>query len=178
MLNAVLYNWVFPFRCMRISTMMGLVILSFCQQIYAQSPDILVQDSDYQLGLEAFSDGNFERAANLWLADAYNGSMEAQFNVGVLYIEGKGVTRNRVEAAFWFEKAAEQGHPEAQYNLGHLILEDQDDITLITEGIDWWRQSAEQDFAIAQYNYGRAIFYGIGAACRKVFERECKCVHE
>jgi len=114
------------------------------------------------LGVQAFADGDFERAANLWLADAYQGSADAQFNVGVLYVEGKGVSVDRGEAVFWFEKAAEQGHPEAQYNLGHLLLEEQGDIERIQQGIEWWRKSAEQDFAIAQYNYGRAVFYGIG----------------
>ncbi|MBX2867717.1 MAG: SEL1-like repeat protein [Acidiferrobacterales bacterium] len=121
-----------------------------------------MRDSDYALGVEAFADGDFERAANLWLADAYKGSADAQFNVGVLYIEGKGVSIDRGEALFWFEKAAVQGHPEAQYNLGHLLLEEKGDVERIREGIEWWRKSAEQGFAIAQYNYGRAVFYGIG----------------
>ena len=164
MLNLVRSNFAFVCRGAWFLTAVSFVLLTLCRQGFAQSPEILVEGSDYTLGLEAFSGGEFERAANLWLAEAYNGSMEAQFNVGVLYVQGKGVTRNRVEAAFWFEKAAEQGHPEAQYNLGHLILEDQDDVTLITEGINWWRRSAEQDFAIAQYNYGRAVFHGIGVA--------------
>ncbi len=139
-----------------------LFLLSLSSPTLAQKADELAQDSDYALGVQAFADGDFERAANLWLADAYKGFADAQFNVGVLYIEGKGVSIDRGEAVFWFEKAAVQGHPEAQYNLGHLLLEEKGDVERIGEGIEWWRKSAEQGFAIAQYNYGRAVFYGIG----------------
>ncbi len=81
----------------------------------------------YQRGVEAFANGEYEAAANIWLIEAYEGSTDAQFNLGVMYIEGKGVEQSRDEAIFWFTKAAQQGHREAQYNLGHLLLEERED---------------------------------------------------
>ncbi len=131
-------------------------------QAQSQENKDLTQDSEYARGIKAFAEGDFEKAANLWLADAYLGSADAQFNIGVLYVEGKGLRYDRAEAIFWFTKAAKQDHQEAQYNLGHLLLEEQEDVSKIKQGIEWWRQSAESGFPIAQYNYGRALFYGIG----------------
>jgi len=129
----------------------------------AQDATQLTQDSEYVKGVKAFAEGNFEQAADLWLADAHRGAPDAQFNIGVLYIEGKGLPLDRGEAISWFTKAANQGHPEAQYNLGHLLLEQTGDVDKIREGIDWWRKSAESGYTVAQYNYGRALYYGVGA---------------
>lgn len=116
----------------------------------------------FQKGVDAYANGDYDTAANIWLIEAYEGSHDAQFNLGVMYIEGKGVAKNITEAIFWFDKAASTGHIEAQYNLGHLYFQNSDDEESIKKGVDWWRKSAEQGFAIAQYNYGRALFHGIG----------------
>ena len=102
----------------------------------AQEPDSankaeFVESSEYAKGIEAFAEGDFLAAADLWLTDAYLGVANAQFNVGVLYIEGKGLAKDRDEGVFWFTKAARQGHVEAQYNLGHLLLEEQKNVTKI-----------------------------------------------
>ena len=120
------------------------------------------ETSDYQQGVEAYAAGDYQRAANIWLIEAYEGSADAQFNLGVMYIEGRGMEQSRDEAIFWFTKAARSGHFEAQYNLGHLFLEEKEDPDKVRQGIDWWRQSAESGFAIAQFNYGRALYFGIG----------------
>lgn len=42
----------------------------------------------------------------------------AQFNLGVLYDEGKGMPEDNAKAMEWYQKAAEQGFPQAQVNLG------------------------------------------------------------
>lgn len=148
--------------CLFIKIAFGILgsVISFLA--VAQDASQLVQDSEYVRGVKAFADGDFEQAAEFWLADAYRGAADAQFNLGVLYIEGKGLPVDRSEAVFWFEKAANQGHPEAQYSLGHLLLEQTGDVEKIRQGIEWWRKSAEAGFAVAQYNYGRALYYGVG----------------
>ena len=140
----------------------ALVCVVVSMTAVAQNAAQLVEGSEYVRGVQAFAEGDFQQAADLWLADAYRGTADAQFNVGVLYIEGKGLPLDRGEAIFWFTKAADQGHPEAQYNLGHLLLEQSGDVDKIREGIEWWRKSAEAGFPVAQFNYGRALFFGVG----------------
>ena len=53
----------------------------------------------------------YRRAAEQGLADA-------QYNLGVTYIIGKGVPQDYAEAVYWFRQAVEQGHAAAQYSLG------------------------------------------------------------
>ncbi len=48
---------------------------------------------------------------------ALRGDMKAQYEVGTMYEQGKGVGRDLAQAALWYEKAAWQGHVDAQYNL-------------------------------------------------------------
>ena len=116
----------------------------------------------FQQGINAFAVGDYQTAADIWLVEAYEGSRDAQFNLGVMYIEGKGVAQNRDDAIFWFIKAAENDHVQAQYNLGHLYFEDKGDQESLKKGVAWWRRSSLQGFGIAQFNYARAVFYGFG----------------
>ncbi|NOT17364.1 MAG: sel1 repeat family protein [Sulfuriferula sp.] len=54
-------------------------------------------------------------------ADAQNGDVNAQYNLGVLYFEGKDVPQDYVEAAKWYGAAADQGDKQAQFNLGLMF---------------------------------------------------------
>ena len=48
---------------------------------------------------------------------AERGYDKAQYNLALMYYDGKGVPQNHAEAVKWFHKAAEQGHDKAQYDL-------------------------------------------------------------
>jgi len=58
----------------------------------------------------------------LWRGAASEGLVEAQFNLGVVFGNGQGVTKNEAEAAKWFRKAAEQGDVGARGALHQLGL--------------------------------------------------------
>lgn len=55
----------------------------------------------------------FTRAAQL-------GDPDAQWALGMLYYEGKGVTRNVDEAIHWLIEAAQRGNENAKKNLGAM----------------------------------------------------------
>jgi len=69
-------------------------------------------------GLSAYNAGKFSDAANYFKQAADQGDAGAQYNLGLMYNDGQGVTSNRKEAAKWFQKAAEQGFAKAQDILG------------------------------------------------------------
>ena len=48
---------------------------------------------------------------------ATQGSVEAQYKLGTLYVLGEGGPQDYTEAAKWFRKAAEQGLVDAQSSL-------------------------------------------------------------
>src|SRR5271157_6236517 len=76
--------------------------------------------ADTAAGLAAFKNKDYQRAYREWKAAADAGQAEAQFDLGVLYAQGRGVRRDLTEAAKWYRKSAEQGNAEAQFALGQL----------------------------------------------------------
>ncbi len=55
---------------------------------------------------------------------AEQGHVDAQFSLGMHYLEGHDAERNLAEARKWLEAAALQGHAEAQYQLANLLSRD------------------------------------------------------
>lgn len=51
---------------------------------------------------------------------AEDGNMDAQYRLGRMYHDGRGVLEDANREAKWFRKAAEQGHPDAQKRLGSM----------------------------------------------------------
>lgn len=49
---------------------------------------------------------------------AVAGDMQAQYELGRIYDEGKAIPRNSKEAAYWYRRAARNGHTEALLALG------------------------------------------------------------
>ncbi len=76
--------------------------------------------ADFQTGLDAYQKGDYVGAAKEWRPLAEQGDPIAQFNLGLLYLDGHGVPQNPVEAANWFRRAAEQDYTQAQHNLGAM----------------------------------------------------------
>ena len=76
--------------------------------------------ADFQTGLDAFNKGDYTTAAKEWRQLAEAGEPEAQFNLGLLFLDGHGVPQSPVEAANWFRRAAEQDYTQAQHNLGAM----------------------------------------------------------
>ena len=54
--------------------------------------------------------------------DAKEGDAEAQYQLGVMFEQGKGVKQSFEMAMKYYEKAAKQGNTDAQYNIGNLYF--------------------------------------------------------
>jgi TPR repeat protein len=76
--------------------------------------------ADFKTGLDAYQKGDFTTAAKEWRPLAEQGEPEAQFNLGLLYLDGHGVPQNPAEALSWFRRAAQQDYVPAQHNLGAM----------------------------------------------------------
>jgi uncharacterized protein len=73
-------------------------------------------------GLKAFEGGNYPTAMRLLRPLAAEGDAKAQYNVGVMYEEGLGVSIDYTEAVGWLLQAAERGNSEAKIHMGFLYL--------------------------------------------------------
>jgi hypothetical protein len=72
----------------------------------------------FEDGESAYHKGDFSAALRLFRSLADSGHLDAQFRLGVMYAEGKGVQKDYVEAMKWYRKAADQGDTNAQSLLG------------------------------------------------------------
>ena len=77
-----------------------------------------VAAQDFDRGLIAYIDGDYPTALREFRLAAEQGNASAQFNLGIMYENGRGVPQNYAEAARLYRLAAEQGDALAQYNLG------------------------------------------------------------
>jgi len=112
---------------------------------------------------EAFDNGEYEQARDLWMPLAEAGDDQAQFGVGYLYDKGLGVPSDPAEAIRWYRMAAEQGHASSQLNLGALYQEGREDLPADPgRAADWFRLAAEQGNPNAQYNLGKLYYRGQG----------------
>jgi hypothetical protein len=93
---------------------------------------------------------------------AERGEAWAQNNLGVMYENGKGVTRDDKEAVRWYTKAAEQGNAVAQNNLGVMYANGKGVTRDDKEAVRWYTKAAEQGNAMAQKNLGWMYANGKG----------------
>ena len=69
-------------------------------------------------GMAAYERGDYATALREWRPLAEQGDANAQYNLGIMYRNGRGVPRDFAEAARWYRKAAEQDYAPAQNSLG------------------------------------------------------------
>ena len=79
--------------------------------------------SGYEKGLKHYKPDDSVAAVRKLKPLAEQGNSEAQFNLGSLYYQGRGVPQDYKEAVKWLRKAAEQGNVFAQTTLGTIYAE-------------------------------------------------------
>ena len=89
------------------------------------------------------------------------GDALAEYNLGLCYELGRGVTKSEVEAVKWYRKAAEQNYAEAQFSLGVHYAFGQGVAKDDVEGGKWCLKAAEQNYAPAQLSQGLHCKFGI-----------------
>jgi Sel1 repeat len=100
--------------------------------------------------------------AAFYITRAKAGDAVAQYDLGVLYAQGKGLVQDYASAASWFRAAAAQGNVAAQYNLGVLYAQGLGVTANATEAINWYQSAADQHHPAAQFNLGLAYATGSG----------------
>src|SRR5947209_1013288 len=81
---------------------------------------VIVHAGPFEDAVAASERGDYVTALRLYRSMAEQGNGNAQFSLGTLYEQGRGVTKDLSQAANWYDLAAKQGHPIAQLNLGIL----------------------------------------------------------
>jgi uncharacterized protein len=115
-------------------------------------------------GLVAAEHRDYATEIRLWGPLAEQGNPDAQYNLGVAYQYGHGVTRDYAAAASWFRKATNQGLAGAQLSLGVLYEKGVGVPQDFATAVSWYRKAAEQGNTVAQLNVGVMCENGWGVA--------------
>ncbi|MFC1694705.1 hypothetical protein ACFL1C_01050 [Pseudomonadota bacterium] len=126
--------------------------------------------ADYQAGLDAYLQGDYDKAIVQWQAvvesppGTLNDAVRAEslYAIGMLFWLGHGVQQDTYEAASWITLAAELNHPGAQNKLGFLYSLGQGVKQSDFKAFKWWQMAANQGDAVAQFNLGVMYRDGLG----------------
>lgn len=129
------------------------------------------------------------------LKEANQGNSNAQFDIGSMYQNGRGVSPDRTKAIDWYQKAAAQqnekaisrlkllqaneerfkkesasasnGNPESQYKLGNMYTEGVGTNIDLARAAEFYEQSASQGYVKAEYKLGLIYYEGTGVKASK-----------
>lgn len=128
-------------------TLLSTLLLSFAiaGNVYAETAEEKF-DRAYQYTKQQ----NYQAAFSIFKELAEQGNAPSQFNLGVMYSEGQGVSQDYHQAFKWFQKAAEQDYVNAQILIGIMY----------SQG-----KGVRQNYVTAQMWMGKACDQGNQDAC-------------
>lgn len=125
-----------------------------------------VVSADFDDGLDAYNQGDYDTAFEEWLPYAEQGDASAQYNLALVYEIGY---EDYTQAIEWYKKSANQGYDKAQVNLGLMYSRGNGAEVNKYEAVKWYRKSAEQDNPTAQNNL--AVMYENGTGVTKSYKQ-------
>lgn len=95
---------------------------------------------------------------------ASQGNADAQFNLGWMYADGRGVAKDDAQAVHWFRLAADQRYAPAQNSLGWWLMEGRGVARDYDKAVHLFRLAVDQGNANAQDSLGWMYQNGWGVA--------------
>lgn len=95
---------------------------------------------------------------------AVNGDVNAQFELGLLFIRGEAVQKDFTRGVEWVQHAAERNHVGAQLQLADMYLRGMELQQDAAEAFKWYLRAAQQGDVQAQYMLGNLYRAGSGVA--------------
>lgn len=118
--------------------------------------------ADYDAGLAAFDEGDYQAAFREWEPLAQDGDVDAQFALGYLYEYGEGVTQSYRQAAYWYGKAADAGDVDAAVAMGYLYESGLGVKQNFRRAVEYYGMASDQGDAYAMYYLARMVAEGRG----------------
>lgn len=143
-------------------TSAALLVLSTSALIYS-GPAISAppaQSVEYSAAASAYQRGDYDRAAKLLTAMEKAGDPNARGALSLMYLQGRGVSKNIETAERLSKSAALEGVLMAQHVQGLLNSEAEGRAPDYKEAIRWFTLAAEQGYLESQVNLGVIYFQG------------------
>jgi len=110
----------------------------------------------------ANSSTNYGLALHWLHAAADQHFARAYYNLGILFLEGKGVHQDYAEALQWFQKGADAGDASSQVNLGYLYDQGLGCSKNAKTAVAWYRKAADAGTPLAENNLADMYLRGEG----------------
>jgi len=130
--------------------------------LFEKAQELGNSHATYSLGKLNGDMKNDSEAVYWYKKGAWTGDRDAQANLGVHYMSGRGVKKNPEVAVQWFLKSAEQGNSYAQLNIGIAYLYGRGVSKDATKAAHWFLKSAQQGNKQAQNNTSILYKKGVG----------------
>ena len=111
-------------------------------------------------------------AFDVFRAGADQGDATAMSNLGMAYLNGRGVARDYVKAREWYQKSADKGNAAGMAGLGMLYVNGHGVARDYVKAREWFQKAADRDHATAMTNLGMLYVNGHGVARDYVKARE------
>ena len=112
-----------------------------------------VYGDDFIDGRDAYQRKDYNEAVRLYRLSAEQGNAGAQYNLGLMYDNGKGIEQNYKEAMKWYQLAAGQGNSFGQNSVGGLYANGQGVLQDYKEAMKWFKLAADQGNEQAKKNF-------------------------
>ncbi len=137
----------------------------FISLLLLLSVSLNANTSPLQEGFDAFKTGRYKLALKYWLPLAQSDEVtkdnaDAMYNIGLLYMKGKGVKQDYKLTKKWFKRAAFYGSVDAAYNLGAMYMSQKFGFPSKKDALYWWKQAAEHGHIDSQYNLAVLLAFG------------------
>ena len=100
---------------------------------------------------------------------AEQGSKQAQYRLGIMYVKGIVIQQSDREAIYFFTESAEQGYAPSQYELARLNFkyamlsaEEEDQQKLFEKAFFWYKAAAEGNYIPSQVAVALMYIQGLG----------------
>jgi TPR repeat protein len=122
----------------------------------------------FEKGIAAYQANNIPLAYKEFHSAAEKGHADSQYNLGLMYEQGIGISKDEKEAIVWYRKSAVQGNAFAQYNLAVLYENGRGAAIDFAQAHKWYRKASAQGDPLAIGNLGMLYLRGQGVKENKV----------
>lgn len=118
--------------------------------------------AQYELGRQYAISNDFDEAAKWYAKAANQGYGEAQGELAMFYLDGRGVEKDETQAAYWIKQWAAQGDALGQLWLGRFYYNGIGVGQDFTTAALWFEKSADQGNMDAIFSLGLCYYEGKG----------------
>lgn len=149
--------------CETYTSVWRLVEQEFIDILSSISFEITQAAISYESGIAALQDGNYDAAVEHLLEAAEGGDARAQYGLGILTYQGRGIEKNKDDAIRWLRNAAQQGQLDAQAAFWQIRLGS--GVSILSppaaeEAFSWMRTAAENGHLESQFQFAMQLLHG------------------